>query len=110
MNGIQFLLCEESIHKFVEEEHKEEATEELTREEKADLEVCESSCVAEEVSITETEAEVTDEEGTSGGYFDLLPVSSHLKDCVALYCSILALGNEADEILRKIKNVNIKRD
>lgn len=52
--------------------------EELLREEKADVEVCESSTVAEEVSTLVSDADVPEEEGTSGGYFDLLPVSCHL--------------------------------
>lgn len=79
LNGIQFLLSEENLQKLVvEEEHKDEAVEELTREEKADLEVCESSVVPEETICAVTEADVPEEEeeeGTSGGYFDLLPVS-----------------------------------
>lgn len=77
LNGIQFLLSEENLQKLVvEEEQKDEAVEELTREEKADLEVCESSIVAEDVICAATEADIPEEEeeeGTSGGYFDLLP-------------------------------------
>lgn len=89
LNGIQFLLSEENLQKLVvEEEHKDEAVEELTREEKADLEVCESSVVAEESICAATEADVPEEEkeeeGTSGGYFDLLPVSGHWRSCFML--------------------------
>lgn len=76
--GVQFLLSEENLQKLVEEEHKDPEEELLTREEKADLEVCEESLVAEEVVVPVDVADVPDEEGTRGGYFDLLPVSEIL--------------------------------
>lgn len=58
----------------MEEEHKNPG-EELTREEKADIEVCEDSFTAVEVIPSEDDTEISVEEGTKGGYFDLLPVS-----------------------------------
>ncbi|KAG0720322.1 F-box/LRR-repeat protein 4 [Chionoecetes opilio] len=75
LSGVQFLLSEENLQKLVEEEHKdpEEEEEELTREEKADVEVCEDSVVTLEAIPCVDEADITQGERTKGGYFELLP-------------------------------------
>ncbi|MPC29218.1 F-box/LRR-repeat protein 4 [Portunus trituberculatus] len=72
LSGVKFLLSEENLQKLVEDEHKNPG-EELTREEKADLEVCEDSLTAVDVTPSEDDTDISVEEGTKGGYFDLLP-------------------------------------
>lgn len=77
LSGVQFLLSEESLQRLIEDDHKNPG-EELTREEKADLEVCEDSLTTVEVTPSEGDTDRSVEEGTHGGYFELIPVSNPL--------------------------------
>ncbi|XP_071548734.1 F-box/LRR-repeat protein 4 [Panulirus ornatus] len=71
--GVQFLLSEENLLKLVTEPKEVE----LLREEKADMndmrvhEKC--LTITTERPLTEVVVEASENEGTSGGYFDLLP-------------------------------------
>nr|XP_045611770.1 F-box/LRR-repeat protein 4-like isoform X1 [Procambarus clarkii]XP_045611771.1 F-box/LRR-repeat protein 4-like isoform X1 [Procambarus clarkii]XP_045611772.1 F-box/LRR-repeat protein 4-like isoform X1 [Procambarus clarkii] len=75
--GVQFLLSQENLQKLVAEEPRE--IEDLLREEKADVVNMivneEQSTVVHVAGDTSTEviAQAVEDEGTSGGYFELLP-------------------------------------
>ncbi|XP_063603354.1 F-box/LRR-repeat protein 4-like [Penaeus indicus] len=76
LSGVQFLLSEENLLRMVAEECESKEVEPL-REEKAEfIDECETESSTKEVindELIESKFEDSGDEGTSGGYFDMLP-------------------------------------
>lgn len=78
LSGVQFLLSEENLLRMVTEDSESKDVEPL-REEKAEfMDECETESSTKGVindEISESKLQDLVDEGTSGGYFDMLPVS-----------------------------------
>lgn len=78
LSGVQFLLSEGNLLRMVVEE-SESKDSELLREEKSEFmdesEIESSTKEAIHDELSERKLEDSGDEGTSGGYFDMLPVS-----------------------------------